>query len=94
MLFLLPFVTILALLVASSSTEVSKLRMTHSVGKDTYFSPCRPSQRVVSFFLVNAIYVRRALIWTRWSGTVDDGILAIGTYSKPDGLHVAVNFLS
>jgi hypothetical protein len=34
------------------------------------------------------------LIWTRWSGTVDDGILAIGTYSKPDGLHVAVSFSS
>jgi hypothetical protein len=94
MFFFPPFVTIRALLVASSSTEVSKLRMTHSVGKEIYFPPCRPSQRVVSFSLVNAISVHRALIWTRWSGTVDDGILAIGTYLKPDGLHVAVNVLS
>jgi hypothetical protein len=87
--FSLPFVTILALLVASSSTKVSKLRMTH-----TYFPPCKPSQGVDSFFPVNATSARRAVIQTRWSGTVDVGILTIGTYLKPDGLHVAVNFLS
>jgi hypothetical protein len=56
----------------SSSIEVSKLSMTHSVGKYTYFPPCRPSQRVVSFFPVNALSVRRALIWTGWSGTGND----------------------